>query len=163
MKRFASIGTLVIVALLTVATYHKAAAQADVQVSYQTFYDELSPYGDWINYPEYGYVWQPNAGADFRPYNTNGQWVWTEDYGWTWDSYYNWGWAPFHYGRWFFDDYYGWLWEPGYEWAPAWVCWRTGGDYYGWAPLGPQFSAGVNFSFGNYNPPSNYWCFVDRQ
>ena len=54
----------------------------DRDVSYQTFYDELSPHGRWIDYPEHGYVWVPNAGADFRPYSTNGHWVWTEDYDW---------------------------------------------------------------------------------
>src|SRR5579871_6295154 len=71
-------------------------------VTYQTFYDELSPYGQWIDYPEYGYVWMPNVGPGFKPYATNGQWVYTED-GWTWSSGYNWGWAAFHYGRWFMD------------------------------------------------------------
>ena len=78
--------------------------------------------------------------ADFRPYNTGGHWVWTDEYGWMWASEYAWGWAPFHYGRWVFDDYYGWMWVPGYEWSPAWVEWRTGGDYFGWAPLGPGVS-----------------------
>ena len=32
----------------------------------------------------------------------------------------------------------GWLWVPGREWGPAWVSWRTGGDYVGWAPLPPR-------------------------
>ena len=27
---------------------------------------------------------------------------------------------------------------PGREWGPAWVSWRTGGDYVGWAPLPPR-------------------------
>ena len=31
----------------------------------------------------------------------------------------------------------GWCWVPGVEWAPAWVSWRMGGDYIGWAPCGP--------------------------
>ena len=48
----------------------------------QVFYDELSPYGQWIDYPDYGYVWQPNVGPDFRPYETNGYWAYS-DYGWT--------------------------------------------------------------------------------
>jgi hypothetical protein len=26
-------------------------------ISMQTFYDELSPYGEWINSNDYGYVW----------------------------------------------------------------------------------------------------------
>ena len=33
--------------------------------SYQQFYDELSPYGDWIDDQQNGYVWIPNAGNDF--------------------------------------------------------------------------------------------------
>src|ERR1700753_4063045 len=51
--------------------------------SYQTFYDALSPYGEWINNPEYGYVWMPNAGPDFKPYVTNGDWAYTDE-GWAW-------------------------------------------------------------------------------
>lgn len=131
------------------------------EVSYQTFYDALSPYGQWINYPQYGYVWMPNVGPDFKPYTTNGHWVYTED-GWTWASDYSWGWATFHYGRWFFEEGYGWMWIPGYEWAPAWVSWRRSSDYYGWAPLEPSVS--INESVGGgYNPPAHYWSFVPQQ
>ena len=127
------------------------------EVSYQSFYDQLSPYGNWINYPGYGYVWMPNEGPDFRPYSSNGNWVYTNA-GWTWASNYSWGWAPFHYGRWFYENGYGWLWVPGNEWAPAWVSWRGGGDYYGWAPLGPRVS--IDIALNSYNPPVNYWNFV---
>jgi hypothetical protein len=141
--------------------YQPAPAPPPVmEVSYQSFYDQLSPYGNWVNYPGYGYVWMPNAGPDFRPYATNGNWIYTEA-GWTWASNYSWGWAPFHYGRWFFENGYGWIWVPGNEWAPAWVSWRGGGDYYGWAPLGPRVSADMALS--NYNPPAYYWNFVPRQ
>ncbi len=129
-------------------------------VSYQSFYDDLSPYGTWITYPGYGYVWMPNAGPDFMPYSSNGNWIYT-DAGWTWASNYNWGWAPFHYGRWFYEGGYGWMWVPGNEWAPAWVSWRGGNDYYGWAPLGPNVS--IDVALGSYNPPVNYWNFVPRR
>jgi hypothetical protein len=54
------------------------------------------------------------------------------------------------------DMSYGWMWVPGYEWAPAWVSWRGGSDYYGWAPLGPGMSA--NISVGSI--PYNNWAFV---
>ena len=77
------------------------------------------------------------CGCRFRPYDTNGNWVYSEA-GWTWVSNYSWGWAPFHYGRWFYDGGYGWMWRPGNEWAPAWVTWGQSGDYYGWAPLPPN-------------------------
>ncbi|HEV9036346.1 MAG TPA: DUF6600 domain-containing protein [Puia sp.] len=130
-------------------------------VSYQTFYDQLSPYGQWVEDPEYGYVWMPSVGEDFKPYASNGHWVYTDE-GWTWDSGYPWGWAAFHYGRWFFKDGYGWEWIPGNEWAPAWVAWRNSDDYYGWAPLGPSVSLTVAYD-GGYNPPPHYWCFVPHQ
>ena len=91
-----------------------------ITVSFQFFYDQLSPYGQWIDNPEFGYVWIPDAGPGFVPYATEGNWVLT-GFGWTWVSGYPWGWATFHYGRWYFDNYYGWIWIPGDEWAPAWV------------------------------------------
>lgn len=135
----------------------------DREVSYQTFYDELSPHGRWIDYPGQGYVWVPDTGPDFRPYSTNGHWVWTENYEWMWVSDYDWGWAPFHYGRWDNDPYYGWYWVPGYEWSPAWVAWRDGGDYYGWAPIRPGINISINFNIGGYAPPNDFWCFTPRR
>jgi hypothetical protein len=130
------------------------AAPAPVGVSFQVFYDDLSPYGSWVSYPEYGYAWIPRVAPGFRPYFSSGQWVMT-DFGWTWVSFYDWGWAPFHYGSWQYDPFYGWLWVPGYNWAPAWVTWGYYDGYYGWAPLAP----GVSFSVGYY-PPIDYWVFV---
>jgi hypothetical protein len=123
----------------------------------QTFYDALSPYGNWVNYPVYGYAWSPNAGPGFAPYATNGSWAYTE-YGMTWNSGYSWGWAPFHYGSWTYDAMYGWLWIPGNQWAPAWVNWGQYGGNYGWAPMGP----GYGYNSG-YMPPQNYWTFVPAQ
>lgn len=126
--------------------------------SYQIFYDALAPYGQWIMDPQYGYVWIPDAGPDFRPYYTNGRWVMTE-YGNTWVSGYEWGWAPFHYGRWTFNRRFGWVWIPDNVWGPAWVSWRSGGGYYGWAPLGPGIN--VHIAFGNnYYVPDAWWTFV---
>ncbi|MBS1567754.1 MAG: hypothetical protein JST39_25445 [Bacteroidetes bacterium] len=130
-------------------------------ITYQDFYDQLAPYGRWIDYPGYGYVFMPNAGPDFKPYASNGHWVYTNQ-GWFWASDYSWGWATFHYGRWFYADGYGWMWIPGHEWAPAWVSWRRSPDYYGWAPLGPNVSISVSIG-GGYNPPPHYWCFVPHQ
>ena len=162
MKRILKISGIAFLVMLFCATRTPASAQGPMpSVTYQTFYDDLSPYGDWIDYPEYGYVWHPRV-TDFRPYSTSGHWVWTDEYQWMWVSDYNWGWAPFHYGRWLYDDFYGWVWMPGYEWSPAWVEWRTGGDYYGWAPLGPGININLNFSFGRYSPPYDYWSFVPR-
>jgi len=149
---------LVIVALVTGPMHNRANAQPGVNINFQTFYDELSPYGQWLNDPQYGYVWAPNAGNDFRPYYTNGYWTMT-DYGNMWVSNYDWGWAPFHYGRWTYSDFYGWIWVPGTEWGPAWVSWRQGGGYYGWAPMGPGIS--INISFGpRYSVPNPWWTFI---
>ena len=152
MKRILQIAALAIVIVVGSSLRNKAAAQTYGEVSYQTFYDELSPYGRWVDNQEYGYVWVPDAGPDFRPYSTDGHWVWTDDYEWMWVSDYDWGWAPFHYGRWTMDPYYGWIWVPGYEWSPAWVAWRSGGDYYGWAPLRPGISISINFRIGRLLP-----------
>jgi hypothetical protein len=133
----------------------------DANISFQFFYDELSPYGTWLEHPDYGDVWSPNVENNFVPYATNGYWTVTQ-YGNTWVSNYDWGWGPFHYGRWFNDNYYGWVWIPGSEWAPAWVAWRNGGRYYGWAPLSPglHFSLSINLFDGI---PNHYWTFVPYQ
>ncbi len=135
----------------------KMLAQPGAEVSLQVFYDDLSPYGQWVDDPDYGYCWIPSVGGDFRPYYSDGHWVMTE-YGNMWVSDYPWGWAPFHYGRWTYNNYYGWVWIPDTEWAPAWVSWRSSPDYYGWAPLGPGVS--VTLAFGGYNPPDDWWVFV---
>jgi hypothetical protein len=119
------------------------------------FDDALSPYGDWTDV-DGTRVWRPSAtvvGDDFQPYATNGQWV-SSDYGWYFQSDYSWGWAPFHYGRWALDANYGWIWIPGTVWAPAWVDWRSGGGYIGWAPLPP---IGWSVVVQPWRP---YWTFV---
>ncbi len=134
-----------------------------VSVSFGVFYSSLSPYGEWIDVSGGMYAWRPvGVAAGWRPY-TEGHWVWTDD-GWYWESDEPWGWAAYHYGRWYYDDYYGWVWIPGYDWAPAWVEWRYGGDYIGWAPLGPY--AAFSFNYGVYYTtrwvtPYSYWSFVD--
>ena len=138
--------------------YGQGYSPQSSDITYQQFYDDLSPYGDWVDYQNYGYVWVP-AEQGFRPYYNNGHWIYTT-YGWTWVSNYNWGWAPFHYGRWLYDDAYGWMWVPGYQWAPAWVSWRGGGDYYGWAPLGPGMNINVNIGS---EIPYSYWAFVPNR
>jgi hypothetical protein len=133
--------------------YSRTTDQGNVDI--QVFYDQLSPYGQWIDYPEYGYVWLPDVGPGFSPYETNGYWVMT-DYGWTWVSDYSWGWAAFHYGRWDLDGRLGWFWIPDTQWGPAWVVWRRANGYYGWAPMGPRMHVGYYDSYGDIN----YWHFV---
>lgn len=122
------------------ATSAPATAQAPTQpVTYNYFYNNLSPYGTWMEVPDYGWCWQPTVAVvnvGWQPYCHNGRWVWT-DCGWYWNSYYSWGWAPFHYGRWHLSSHHGWLWVPGTHWGPAWVTWRYSPGYCGWAPLPP--------------------------
>lgn len=129
-------------------------------ITYQDFYDDLSAYGTWINYPSYGFVWSPNIAGEFAPYATNGYWLYSER-GWFWKSNYPWGWAVFHYGRWLYDDYYGWLWVPGYDWSPAWVEWGSFDDYYAWAPLTPEVDVNINHS--SWKPHNYFWNVVPRK
>jgi hypothetical protein len=85
----------------------QAGPPAGEPVTIDTFFDALSPYGEWVEHPDYEYVWIPNeVPGDWRPY-TVGQWVWTDDYGWYWESDENFGWAVYHYGRWGYDENYG--------------------------------------------------------
>jgi hypothetical protein len=103
----------------------------------QTFDQALSPYGRWVDTPEYGRVWVPGGvGADFQPY-TDGQWVDTT-YGWSFLATVPWGWCVYHYGRWGWRAGLGWYWVPGYRWAPAWVAWRHASGYAAWSPLAPR-------------------------
>jgi hypothetical protein len=116
------------------------------------FYDELSPYGDWVLTRAYGWAWFPR---DVRPYwrpYTDGRWVDTE-YGWTWASNEPFGWATYHYGRWAWEPRFGWLWIPGTVWGPAWVSWEHGGGYVGWAPLPPAvgFEVGIGIRLGGFD------------
>ena len=116
------------------------------------FYDELSPYGEWVLTAEYGWSWFPrNVHAGWRPYY-QGRWVMTE-YGWTWVSYEPFGWATYHYGRWAWHPRLGWIWVPGRIWGPAWVSWQYGGGYIGWAPLPPEvgFQIGIGLQLGGFN------------
>ena len=144
-------------------------AKADVSVDF--FYNNLSG-GSWIEVADYGYCWQPSvavSSTSWRPYS-DGYWAYT-DLGWTWVSYEDFGWATYHYGRWARLSDYGWVWVPGrdadLEWGPAWVSWRTGGQYIGWAPLPPEtigvvergpISGHIDVQF-NIGPA--YYNFVD--
>jgi hypothetical protein len=88
-----------------------------------------------------------------------------------WISQDPWGGIPYHYGRWAYDAYYGWLWVPGDDevWAPAWVAWRYGGGYVGWAPLPPdvgwQSGVGLSVSVSDLDQRigRDSWCFAPTQ
>ncbi len=137
-----------------VAPIALAPAQAQISEDAQI---ALEQYGMWRPHPRFGEVWVP-AGIppDWRPYEY-GHWVYTDDWGWYWvsdDVEANWGWVVYHYGRWAFERGFGWFWVPGDEWAPAWVNWRYGDEYVGWAPLPPDELVGA------YEAEPTYWVFV---
>ncbi len=149
---------ILVVLISSSCTLPKQASAQQPYVSLQVFYDQLSPYGEWVDYQNYGYAWIPNEGPDFVPYSTRGHWIYT-NYGWTWVSDYQWGWAPFHYGRWDYDNYYGWLWIPDTEWGPSWVNWRRADGYYGWSPMRPGVSLSFYFG-GGYDRGYDHWMFL---
>ncbi|MEO6995595.1 MAG: DUF6600 domain-containing protein [Lacunisphaera sp.] len=122
---------------------YSAAPSGEVTITADAdFYEPLSPYGEWVEVDGYGRCWRPrNVASDWRPYS-HGRWLRTES-GWYWESSDSWGWATSHYGRWNEDSRFGWYWVPDTQWAPAWVSWREGGGYAGWAPLPPRRRAGV--------------------
>ena len=120
------------------------------------FVKPLSRYGTWHHHHRYGQVFAPGGAyltARWRPY-THGHWEYTE-WGWTWVSADPFGWATDHYGRWTYDAHLGWVWVPGRVWGPAWVTWRHGGGYVGWAPLPPGAQLGAH-----YGVHETAWVFV---
>ncbi len=148
------------VSLLTVAVAAPIAmgaltpAHAQVNADFRA---ALAPYGEWVVHPRWGQVWVPDdRPSGWRPY-TDGRWVYTDEWGWYWvsgEDEEDWGWITFHYGRWVRDRAIGWLWVPGDEWAPAWVDWRRGNDYVGWAPAPPD---DVLY---DYDDDPDHWNFV---
>lgn len=127
---------LFLVFALLISSFAPQAKSQDVSVDF--FYNNING-GSWIEVGNYGYCWQPDVAVSdrsWRPY-ADGYWAYT-DLGWTWVSYEDFGWATYHYGRWVRLSDYGWVWVPGHRWGPAWVSWRFGGNYAGWAPLPPE-------------------------
>ncbi len=112
---------------------------------YYTGTQDLDPYGQWNDVPDYGPVWFPASAPGWAPYR-DGRWVYEPYYGWTWVSYEPWGWAPYHYGRWFvYGGNWGWWPGPVYAayrpiWAPAYV------SFFGFG--GGGFGLSVGFGFG---------------
>jgi hypothetical protein len=144
--------TLLAVAMLAflLPAGHQAEARTDVSIDF--FYDNLNDGGSWVEVADYGYCWQPAVAVSnrsWRPYS-DGYWAYT-DVGWTWVSYEDFGWATYHYGRWIRLRGRGWVWMPGRDWGPAWVSWRTGGDYVGWAPLPPRRAGDIFVEFSPIN------------
>jgi hypothetical protein len=148
--------------------------QPAAAVSVSFFHEKLRTYGRWVTDASYGQVWIPAVvPVGWTPY-TVGHWVYTDAYGWTWVSDEPWGWATCHYGRWTWTDSYGWVWLPGTVWGPAWVVWRTGGGYVGWAPMPPdafvapvvatttEVNININVGAVEHIRP-HHWVFVEER
>lgn len=91
------------------------------QSPYQYGTGDLNYYGQYVDDPGYGTVWQPNGvDSDWDPF-ANGYWSYEPGFGYTWVSAYPWGWLPFRYGNWVFINHRGWCWAPG-----NWQRWHTG-------------------------------------
>jgi hypothetical protein len=143
-------------AAATPAPVYVSSPPADVTY----FYNDLSPYGTWVQLNGVGWCWQPRVVVNnhaWSPYCNAGYWVYS-DAGWYWQSTYSWGWAPFHYGRWHLHPGCGWVWVPDRVWGPAWVVWRSEGDRCGWAPLPPhaEFVAGFGWRFNGVQVAVNF-------
>jgi hypothetical protein len=151
-------GSLAAIGLAVVAVGAPAPASAShTQVSFGFFESNLMPFGSWHVSGSYGRVWIPSVHViGWHPY-AYGHWVYS-DVGWAWVSDYEWGAIPYHYGTWALDSELGWVWVPGYVWAPAWVVFRSGPSYVGWAPVPPGFSVGVSFEFADYG--ADHFVFV---
>jgi hypothetical protein len=154
-------------------------------VSFQSFYDVLSPMGEWIQITkedidedlnegegqsfssiaddELLFIWKPSVNSDWKPF-MNGRWEYT-DHGWLWVSADKWGGTTYNYGRWWNSPKYGWVWLPGYTWAPGWVRWKITDDHIGWAPLSPKAKwkseTGITANNYKYNNSDNDWVFVN--
>src|SRR5262245_47697659 len=135
---------------------YDTVAPGDPVESVDVFYDQLSPYGVWVDEPDVGRVFIPDV-ADYVPY-VRGHWEYT-NLGFVWVSTEPFGWATSHYGRWAFSRSFGrWYWLPDTEWGPAWVEWRETGTDFGWAPLAPDIVVRAG-----WQPPADAWRFCSAE
>ncbi len=161
-------------------------------VSFQSFYDILSPMGEWIQITkedidddlsdgegegmnnfmasntdeDFLFIWKPSVESNWKPY-VNGKWEYS-DHGWLWVSSDTWGNSTYNYGRWWNSPKYGWVWLPGYTWAPAWVKWKVTNDdkYVGWVALSPKAKwnseKGITDETYKYRNKDKEWVFVEN-
>ena len=135
---------------------YDTVAPGDPVESVDVFYDQLEPYGTWVDEPDVGRVFVPD-GDGYVPYN-NGHWQYT-NLGMVWVSSEPHAWATAHYGRWAWSNNYSrWYWSPDTEWGPAWVSWRQTGSDFGWAPLPPTVVVR-----GGWQPPAESWHYCGSE
>jgi hypothetical protein len=157
------LGLIVVLALtftlVLTPGFTRAAQAASEDVA--MFYDDLSQYGEWVDYDKYGPVWRPTqVPEDWRPY-TDGRWTPTDN-GYVFETQEPWGWATYHYGNWMPTEGNGWVWVPGGTWYPSTVEWRTSPEgtpvdesYIGWAPTPPpDYVPPPSFAPPSYYPGS---------
>jgi len=136
-----------------------AAAIAPQPPTVDEFKSTLSKFGQFIYSERYGNVWHSTSlPAGWHPYPAC-HWVYDRSFGWTYDDDTVWGKIVHHYGRWAHDDQAGWVWAPGTEWAPAWVIWRSGGGWTGWAHTPPN-SDQQEVSLASFNADKQ-WTFIE--
>jgi hypothetical protein len=126
---------LLIVLLLTCATPPPPPPPPKID-----YYEELRRHGEWILVSPYGKLWHPNlreVGKDFVPYLTGGQWERTPR-GWSFEARWPWSEHVFHHGRWLWTQDFDWLWSLDEREGLAYVDWRAGSEWIGWAPQPPQ-------------------------
>jgi hypothetical protein len=135
---------------------YDTVAPGDPVESVDVFYDQLSPYGVWVDEPDVGRVFVPDT-ANYVPY-TSGHWEYT-NLGFVWVSSEPYAWATSHYGRWAYSNNYGrWYWLPDTQWGPAWVEWRQTGSDFGWAPLAPDVVVRAG-----WQPPPESWHYCGAE
>ena len=93
-------------------------------------WSDLDANGSWYDVPDQGYVWSPfdasNPGWD--PYGC-GNWIWYPQYGYMFVPCGQFGFLPYSCGAWNFFDNFGWGWSPGLGGCSPW--WFGGGFYPG--------------------------------
>src|SRR5262245_3267914 len=144
------------VAILAIAVFAFSPVKSDAYSNFSFsvgFHDELSPYGAWVNYSNYGNCWRPYGYSGYRPY-VDGYWA-DSSYGPTWNG--NEAWAPYtyNYGNWIYTARYGWIWIPGYDYHANYVDWTYGDGYIGWRP---RFPSGYYYPGGN---DFNLWVVIN--
>jgi hypothetical protein len=135
---------------------YDTTAPGDPVDNVDVFYDQLSPYGTWVDEPDAGRVFIPEQ-TDYVPYQ-HGHWQYTS-LGMVWVGNEPYGWATSHYGRWAYSPNYGrWVWVPDTTWGPAWVEWRQTGTHFGWAPMAPDVYVRVG-----YVAPVEVWRYCPAE
>ena len=88
-------------------------------------WSDLDANGSWYNVPGQGYIWSPyqaSAGG-WDPYGC-GNWVWYPQYGYIFVPCENMGFLPYSCGSWNYFNDFGWGWNPGMGGCNPW--WNSG-------------------------------------